>query len=183
MLVSAREAAVFLEDAGLCRRQARRVLASGLAGAPLRTRSSLLFDADRVRDLVAWPVADAAAVDAACPWGIFISRRQVDVGAEAADQLASVREDWPLNQLTRVFLGLRIRRHGYFPFVATVSGYVALGAEIVGGSLRRGNAVFDLQEPGEWFEVLRGRQFPSGPGRPWVIRGWQLYARMGESGT
>lgn len=183
MLISGRAAAFRLESAGLHRRQARRLLATGFAGTPIRTTSALLFDACRIDDLVRWPLADQAELDEQCPWGIFIARRDVDVLASRAEQLATVHGDWPLNMITRVYLEGRIREHGFFPFVATVCGYVALGAEIVGGRVQEGHAVLDLRDPGEWFDELRYRRLPSGPGRPWVIRGWQPFARMGQSRT
>lgn len=149
----------------------------------MRTRSALLFDADRVNALADWPMADEVALDEGCPWGIFIARRDVGVTTGEAEQLESVRDDRPLNLWISLVLAHRVREHGYLPFVATVSGYVALGAEIVAVGGRRGVTRFELRQPGEWFELLRGRRLPSGPGRPWVIRGWQLSARMGQSGT
>jgi hypothetical protein len=81
-----------------------------------------------------------------------------------------------------------LRRHcqyidhiGHFPSVATVSGFIALGANIVGvreDPTRPGYPAFrvrhpttlSLAEPGGWFDDFRGRRLPTGPGRPWTIR-------------
>jgi hypothetical protein len=49
MLISAREAALVLEPAGVTRRQARTLLGRGFAGTPRVTPSATLFDEARRR--------------------------------------------------------------------------------------------------------------------------------------
>ena len=36
----------------------------------------------------------------------------------------------------------------------------------------------ELRDAGPWFVTFRGRRFPTGPGRPWVLRD-----RVGESAS
>jgi hypothetical protein len=55
---------------------------------------------------------------------------------------------------------------GFFPFVATVGGLVAFGADIVEV---KGFSKVVLEQPGSWFEDVAGCWFPTGPGRPWVL--------------
>ena len=65
-----------------------------------------------------------------------------------------------------VALGCQIDRLGRIPFVATVSGFVVLGADIVG--LGPGSEL-SLAEPGSWFDPVSDGRLPTGPGRPWFL--------------
>lgn len=134
--------------------------------------------------LAAWPVADEALVDQACPHGLFIARRDVQADADREEQIAALNEGWGFSELTSVWLRTRIQRHGYFPFAATVCGFVTAGADLMDVAEGAGaTRCLSLSSPGRWFESLTGHRIEAGPGRPWVIRGWQLYAgRVGESG-
>ena len=173
MLVSARQAAEVLRGCGLARRHANRVLASGLAGDPVVTPAATFYDEERVHELASRSVVDPREILPACPWGLLIGRRSVDVRLDRQDQLDSVRDDWSLGWLLTSQLRIRIRQHGHQPLVVTVAGHVALGADIVGIGERLGEsgehvAVMDLRDPGSWFEAFRDRRLPTGPGRPWV---------------
>ena len=182
MLITGREAAHRLGAAGLTRRQANRVLTAGFAGAPVRSTGAHLYDARRVADLERWPTVGDDVLDRACPRGIFIARRDVDLDTPAATQRETVRADWPISPYTAVLLRSRIEASGSLPFVATVCGFVALGADLTGlVATAHGSYLLELDEPGAWFEPLRGRRIPTGPGRPWVIRRGRPYAGGGTS--
>ena len=179
MWVSARQAAEILRDRGggrgdgLARRHADRLLGCGLAGDPVVTPAATLYDERRVRELASRSVVDPREILPACPWGLLVGRRPVDVRLDRRDQLDSVRDDWRLGWLPASELRIRIRQHGHQPLVVTVAGHVALGADIVGIGERRDEsgdhvAVLDLRDPGSCFEVFRDRRLPTGPGRPWV---------------
>jgi hypothetical protein len=78
MLISERQAADRLLLVGVSYRQARTVLASGLAGEPLRAPSASLYDEEAVAALAARPVLTEHDVEAACPWGLFVARSEPD---------------------------------------------------------------------------------------------------------
>jgi hypothetical protein len=172
VLISAREAAEELHAVGVHRRQARRVLAAGFAGRAIETAAALLFEDARVRELAAWPTVAEARLDDTCPWGLFIARRDVDLYAPRTEQVDAVRAGWDLSPYSRVLIRVRIAQHGQLPFVAAVSGFVALGAEIcdvlIDGA---GRTTLVLGDPGPWFDELRGRRLAIGPGNAWLIRG------------
>jgi hypothetical protein len=68
-------------------------------------------------------------------------------------------------------VNVRIAAWGPLPWVATISGFVAFGAEAEAAFTDRdGRAVFTLREPGAWFDAVTGRCLPTGRGRPWVLR-------------
>jgi hypothetical protein len=193
MLVSAREAARVLAEVGLTWEQARRLLRAGFAGPGTRTAGSLLYDAAQVRALLNWPDVDELDLAEACPDELFVARfepqRSLDLLEPRDRQLKAVRRSWDLSLWTRVRLQHRVRQLGAVPFVGTVGGFVAMGADIVGLTLDRqsgeGPAVrkgatsklggdrelirFELSEPGEWFETLRGRRLRTGRGGPWIL--------------
>ena len=181
MLVSAREAALILTvETELSRERARRVLSCGLAGHPQRTPAQLLHDETRVQALATRPMVTDAEIDDACPSGLFWARRLVDVTEPVARQREVIARGWDFSAYTRVALLPRIERAGgRFPLVATVCGFVTLGADLTDVVPRSTDAgfVYDLRldDPGPWFERLRDRRVPSTPGRAWSIRGWQPF--------
>jgi hypothetical protein len=177
--VTARQAAARLEAAGIGGRQARRVLSAGLAGVPVVTPGAVLYDLALVEALRLRPQIDEEHVDTACPWGLFIARREIQVGAPTAEQLAALSPGWAFSPWTSVWLRSRIERHGHVPAVATVGGFVTIGAEIV-ETRGDGAGAYALivRGPGSWFDAFRGHRLPTGPGRPWVVR-----RPMGESST
>ena len=69
---------------------------------------------------------------------------------------------------TRVLIRHRAQTQGLVPFVVTVSGFVVLGADVIGLDIddKRGVALW-LTEPGGWFDVWRDRRFNSGAGGHW----------------
>ena len=185
MLISSRQAAVRLSDVGLSRRRANLALEAGLAGDPIRTSAAVFYDSARVDELVSRPPVERGAVTRECPFGLFLDRRVVDVrgfqvlGTGAVDELR-------LGSWGGAILGISIRQHGPLPYVATVCGFVVLGADIVdvlpGAD---GRCRLDLTDAGPWFESWRGRRWPTGPGREWTLLGRDDVGgvRMGQSGT
>jgi hypothetical protein len=167
MLISGREARAILEGAGVSPRGARRVLASGLAGVPVVTRAAHLYDDERVREVAGRLKLTWHDLEDICPAGILIARRDLDVTATRAEQLAAVRDGWEVISMWRRWqLCDAVRRHGRLPFVASVSGFVALGADIVG--FGDGSDLL-LDPPGAWFSSLEERRLPTGQGRPWRL--------------
>jgi hypothetical protein len=101
---------------------------------------------------------------------VFVARRGVDVRAPRREQLTTLAGDWPIAFTLRLMLRVRIHQYGRVPFVATVCGFIALGADIVGVRADHlGNSTFDLGDPGEWFAAVHGCRLPTGRGRPWSI--------------
>lgn len=169
-LVSSREALSVLRAAGVGARSAERVLATGLAGEPVRTRSALLYDEERVRRLAERPVLPGRALAEHCPQGLFVARRDLPPGLTRQDQERCFAAGWGGVSVWVVLrLQLEIARVGPRPFVACTGGFVTFGAEItrVGGD--RGSVTFELSAPGPWFGAFEGSRLRTGPGRPWVI--------------
>jgi hypothetical protein len=167
MLISGREACEVLGEVGVGAKGARRLLASGLVGTPVRTRSAHLFDAEQVRAVAQRPTVPWHTIQETCPAGIFVARRQVDLTTPYEVQLRALADGWGgISPWTWVPMGFRISHHGSLPFVATVAGFVAFGAEIVG---RQDGSRMLLRRPGEWFARLEDHRLLTGPGRPWAL--------------
>jgi len=194
MLVSTREAARILADVGLTRPQATRLVRAGFAGPAIRTAGSVLYDGHLVQALVDWPRVDELELTGACPRELFVARlgptRGLDLLSPRPEQLEAAGRSWDLSPWTRLLLQLRVGQHGSVPFVATVCGYVGVGADITALALDRGPVPeepptdgsssigcsgdrelvrLELGDPGEWFETLRGRRFCTGRGGPWIV--------------
>ncbi len=188
-LLSERAACERLRGVGLGRRHGQRVLASGLAGAPIRLPSAVLYPAHRVDQLLTWRPLDGDELDAACPGGVFIGRRALDPTVPAACRIDEAGEGWSLDLFSRVWILHRVDQHGSLPFVVTVGGFVALGADIVGlRTTAQRQPALELREPGAWFGALQQRRLVTGAGPTYLIRGWHPSAggahprsAMGES--
>lgn len=170
-LISGREAAEILGALGLSREQARRVLHTGVAGPGQRLRGSLLYDAAAVCRLLERPALAAANLDEVCRREMFVARvRRADVLASWEERLAAVRTGWHLSPYARLRIKLRVERDGFLPFLATVCGFVVLGADLV-AALRAPDdrTVLDLRQPGAWFTPLQHTRFVTGPGGPWTL--------------
>lgn len=179
MLISSREAAQILSATGLTRDRARRVLLAGFAGEGLRTRGSLLYEDARVRALLEWPVVDPRVLRDTCRQGVFVARLR-DLGSEpSTPPSADLRlRQWQLSPWARLEMRRVVETQGFLPLVATVCGFVAVGANITAvwpgrssspeGSSGQGSTL-DLDEPGEWFEQFRNRRLVTGPGSAWLL--------------
>jgi hypothetical protein len=179
MLVSARQAASIMWRAGVNRDRSRRLLEAGFAGGGVRTTGSLLFEHDRVQALAAWSHVESEELVRTCPDGVYVARLGPDAEFildtpwdAQIEVLSAVPHD--LSAVTRAFVRSRIQSHGLLPWVATVCGFVAVGADLEGFRTdAEGESSFVLARPGHWFETLCGRRFETGPGRPWSVWGWQ----------
>jgi hypothetical protein len=170
MFLSSRQAAVELARVGLARDQARQVLATGLAGPGIRTAGALLYDEAKIHDLRRRPTARNADLDPRCRAGMFVTRgRHLDCSAPRSEQLASVCGGWRLSPFTVVLMQTRAERGQPLPFIATVGGFVILGAEIHGVRGTTTAATLDLGNPGPWFDAFRDKRFETGRGGPWIL--------------
>jgi hypothetical protein len=177
MLVSARGAAEILGEAGLGREEARRLLVAGLAGRGQRTRGALLYEEERVRELTTRPVVAADVVDELCPHGLFLGRvsrdRRIEVSAGRRELEQAVCAGWRLSPFHRVLIISRVQRFGPMPFLATLCGYVVLGAEVLDLAPAEGDSTaFTLAEPGAWFARFERGRLLAGAGRSCLIWGW-----------
>ena len=148
-----------------------------------------LYDARRVDRLMTWPVLDDAEIEAACPWGLFIGRRDIDVTACPNRLLVEAGEGWGPTVYTCVWIRYRVEQHGFLPFVGTVGGFVGLGADIVGVRITaQGEGALELREPGRWFDTVRHRRLVTGAGPSHLVRGWHpsaggAHPRTGMGGS
>jgi hypothetical protein len=189
-----------LAAVGVPRRHARRLIACGAAGPVIRTKGALLVDDQRVAALAAREHLGAPELDAVCPWGLFVARRDVPVpdnpqahpdGSAHPDdsarpddpaQLALLGERWTFSIYTAVWIRSRIERHGFLPIVATVSGFVLGGGDITAVTVLKPSAdLHDLtvEPPSAWFDRVKDTRVDTPPGRPWMVLGWDPRARVG----
>lgn len=169
MLITGRGARAVLEEAGVSTRLARTALSCGLAGEAVRTTAAHLYDEARVRELATRPVIRGGAFLDACPQGYFIARREIQVAVPREELIRQVAHGWTsVGMWTWTFLGLRVQRLGRVPFVATVAGFIVLGADII--DLEPGCGL-TLAPPGAWFEPFESGRLPMGRGQSWVING------------
>lgn len=191
--MSGRAAAERLAAVGVSRRDARRLLGGGFAGSPEVLRGVHLYDAAEVERLASWPTIKAGDLRAAFPHGLLVARRDVPVRAGWSEQAALLADGWRIGMWAAPFdVQHPIRSHGWVALVASVAGFVAAGAEVVGCELdtdqsqgpgrHRGGAgrggpntppprwTFSLREPGPWFATLTGHRLPNPRGpHLWVL--------------
>ncbi len=60
------------------------------------------------------------------------------------------------------------------PFVVTIAGFVALGADLIGARFSElpDKHQLTLRPPGSWYDEVRETRIVTGPGRAWVMPGW-----------
>ncbi|HEX3932550.1 MAG TPA: hypothetical protein VHW64_17780 [Nocardioides sp.] len=178
MLVSGREAVRILRRRGgiTGEAQARSLLRSGLAGSGVITDTGLYFDRDAVRALADRPWLDESAQQAACPAGAYIARLPradpPDLTRPWADVVDRLDRVPRMPAMTVALLDVSVSAGGRLPWVATLDGFVVVGADLLGLTVGDdGSNRFRLERPGEWFEVWRGARLRgSRGGRPWIVR-------------
>ncbi|WP_181313108.1 hypothetical protein [Nocardioides campestrisoli] len=189
---------------GMDRETARRVLRAGLAGAGVRLRGTVLYEAAEVEALARRPLLDLG-LPRVCHRGTFVARlgarrtvpperrlrgpdglpqtwRGADLAAAPAEQLRAASGPWRLSPLARVRLTSMVQRQGFVPFVATTGGFVLLGGDLVAARAaepgRSSSAtMLALADPGDWFDAWRRGRLLTGPGGPWQMWPaglWQL---------
>jgi hypothetical protein len=177
MLVSGREAVRILRTRGAVtgEAQARSLLRSGLAGRGVITGPGVYFDRDAVRALADRPWLDEPAQQAACPAGAYIARLSradppdlTRTWVDVVDRLDRVPR---MPAMTAALLEVSVSAGGRLPWVATLNGFVVVGADLLGLTVGDdGSNRFRLEPPGAWFEVWRGARLRgSRGGRPWVV--------------
>jgi hypothetical protein len=158
--------------------QVRVLLRTGAAGPGRPTTGGTLYDERLVRDLASRPAVDPAELATRCPFGLYVARvprsLTVDLAAPWTDTAAALSRMPTMPALTAALLQVRMRlSERRLPWVATVSGFVVLGADLVGIAAPEEAAAgqwFRLEPPGEWFAAVDGRWFPTGRGgRPWHL--------------
>ena len=172
-MLSAREATDVLAGRGLhdgrgrpwSRGMGRRVLASGLAGEPIRTAGRTWFDADRVADLADWRDADLGLLESPCSDAFLLLRGRPDAGPLDWAELGNA------GLVAAAELSIALRRHGYLPCVVTTCGYVVGGADVT--SLRRetpSTIRLELRPAGRWFSAFHRSVLHTTAGNHWQLR-------------
>ena len=189
MLVSARHACgLLLEERGIARAQARRLLAAGLAGPGVRGAGAVLYDPIAVQALASRPVLELDELAPVCPNGLVVARldttRRTDAMADWQERAVDLSGPWAMPPWTRALLAARITALGTLPWVATLCGHVVLGADAVGvhsdaapahvreghGEDRDAVVTFTLARPGSWFDAVGDAVLRTGRGgRPCLI--------------
>lgn len=187
MLITQREAAARLVRFQLSRTSAKRVLAAGLAGEPVRAGGALWYDEDRVRALAERRGLPRLRILELCPEGLVVIRSTVlSVTRPRAEQLACIDIPWDGVALwTRAGIGAALPERSY-PVVGTVCGFVVVGADLTG--FRRDEAGVlrtVLDDPGPWFDGLRDRLLPTSQGgrRYEFLHPWRLTPRRRPIGV
>ena len=156
---------------GLGRETTARVLASGLAGAPVRTAAATLYDADRVAALRDRPEATVALVRRTSPEGLPVARPD--------PRRAGPEGPWRASLVTAACFAILAREHGGVPLVATVRPYVLSCHDVVGVEWTRtaergrhaSKATMRLTAARTWQEELAGTLLRTPPGHP--LLAWQ----------
>ena len=175
MLITGRAAARALGGVLGSDEQARLLLRAGVCGPGLRAGGVVLYEESRVLELAQRPFVDETGLVGACPHGLYVGRLARTLPLELSlpwhQVAAQVRRLPVMPPLAGALLVARVRLFGRLPWVATLCGFVVLGADLTGfhqGS--DGQIEFRLEAPGEWFGQLERRWFPTGRGgRPWVV--------------
>ena len=185
MELTGREAARRLQAGlGISRDHARRVLAAGLAGEPVRYAGHLGYSADAVTALAAQEPISAVELDRLSPFIARLGRSRVLTTDQTWDeQAAIVAENWYVPSITGVWLRLHTPLPDKrIPLVATIANLVAFGAEVTGfhhldttgvavRSRRERPLTWHLAPPGDWFRSLQRGWLPLPPGPAWAAWG------------
>lgn len=173
-MVTGRQAATILRDVLSSDDQARILLRTGIAGAPVETAGAYVFDDAAVEALRLRPPVDERALARMCPQGVYVARLPrtlaldlsgpwSDIARQVTRALAQQR---PLTPLSGALIGVRIQAWGFLPFVATLLGYVVLAADLT----QLGADGPRLEAPGSWATAVVDRRFHTRPGgRPWYL--------------
>jgi hypothetical protein len=173
-LIRTRRAAAILAGRVASFEQARQLLRCGAAGPAVHVGSATAYEEVRVRALALRPPVDRARLAEACPQGVHVARvargRTLDALAPWDARVRELAEQPRLTMWTGAMLLVQAHLDDGLPWVATVSGFVVLVAELHGWRLRdEGTLRFDLQPPGPWSDHLDRRWFPLRAGRPWFF--------------
>lgn len=172
-MLSTREAADLLGLHGITdgaarpwsRGMGRRVLATGVAGDPVRAAGTHWFDADRVADLLARPPVDLAGLAAPADAAFLLLR----AGAHTRPDEGVTVSNAGLVAAAEIHIWLA--RLGVLPVVVTTCGFVVSGAEAT-GAVRLGptRIRLDLRPAGAWFTSFERRRIHTTAGNHWQLR-------------
>ena len=183
-MLSAREAAEVLASRGLAdgrtrrwaRGMGRRVLASGLAGEPVRSAGTTWYDAHRITELAGWRAADLTSLPPPCDDALLVLRGRPD----------ATPRDWSLlsnaGLVAAAEMSIVLRRLGVLPVVVTTCGYVVGGAEVT--AVRRETKAtlrLELRPSGDWFSAFHRCVLHTSAGNHWQLR-YPRISRPGSSG-
>ncbi|TIC80202.1 hypothetical protein [Nocardioides sp. GY 10127] len=183
--LTGRQARELLAGEGVPERSTRHLLDNGWAGTPIRTSSALLFETRAVLALALRPRLGPRDLDAFAIPLLLVTRRAFPAGPDAATERERLRGPWPLGRFASATLRAVLRLYGPQPLIATVAGIVVQGAEITGARPGRPEPVpggvgdaavepltLDLAPAGPWFPACAATRVTHGPGRPWVLHGF-----------
>lgn len=171
--ITQRRAAAILQEYGLPRRAATRVLNAGLAGDSVRTGAILRYDEARVRALIDRPLVDVHDLPPGCHGGLLLART-----TDPTDPLGVALSHARFSVYTWIALRQTLRRQGWYPLVVTLSHFVVAGAEILDGrgdheDRTAGSAprwTLQTRPPGSWFDDhFAGRMLIRGAGRAYQL--------------
>lgn len=187
VLISEREAARRLAAHGTSLSASQHLLATGIAGRPVRTHVATLYDGDRVDELVARPHVRADEFVGAFPVGVVIARlsraRGFDVAAPWTERVEVMAGPWRLTANNGLALAITVNRAPGYPLLLSVAGHVVDGARIVGLRDADGaGARFELEPPGEWLSPINGRRLRGHRGPQLELVGWTPSAASGHTG-
>lgn len=154
MWISQREATRRLAEKGFGYGESRRVLEAGLAGEPVRTPHTLLYEAAQV-DALCSRAPVLGQFSPPCDAGFLVMR-----GGNA-----QLDRDHRVHWAYGMAAALRLRADGWLPLVVTLSGFVTTTREV---TVLRGAGTYRLRletrAAGEWGSRFEGRLFPLGRG-------------------
>lgn len=172
MLITTSEAGRRLAEVGVRRESARRLLKAGFAGRGLRVGSAVLYDDAVVEALLEWPWLHPDELQPPCELGMLVVRagRGVDLHDHSRDPFAQVAQPFIMSGLTRALIRAGMARHGFYPAVITVSGYVGWVGEVTGlGVIAGRRTEVRMRAAGSWQDRLQGHRLNVRNGGPWTI--------------
>lgn len=175
-LISARQAAALLAEAGLSRSQSRRLLATGIAGLPVRTTSTHLYEGSRIRALVAWPPVDVFSMPSPSDRALL----EVRGGAVEGCATTGLLRLSHLGAAVRAQLREAASRYGCVPVVVTSSSFVVAAYEATEVYPERGGwGSLQVRRAGSWAEAFREHRLYSPAGNQWLLWTPELVPDLG----
>jgi hypothetical protein len=146
--------------------QAHRALTCGLAGPAKVEGSRRLYRLSQVEELGSRPAVGADELDALGALGAMLLRVPVTVPSAAiADLDALLVGPWRSSLPVQLLIAAAVARSP-FPLIATVSGFIVGGRDIVGIDTSLDGIAFRLAAAGEWRRAVHRRRWPLRGGGP-----------------
>ncbi|HWU20001.1 MAG TPA: hypothetical protein VN088_00635 [Nocardioides sp.] len=179
-LISERAGARLLERHGLSLSASQHLLATGIAGAPIRLESVTLYESELIRDVATRPSITLEEFDDAFPTGVAVARlprgRTISAAAEWPDTADQLAGPWRIGNGDAFVMTGTVAFGEGLSIVLSVSGFLLAAARITAllagdgpGSVR-----FDLAAPGSAWDAIRGRRMRGHRGRPVELVGWRV---------